>query len=304
MPQLPHNLKKNKTRIEREYFQGFSMVEMLVVIAITIILFAVTGSAFTGIRNSIALNEDVRLLAQDISWAQRSSMTLRREAGEYWMYGIGVDLSQIENGNYTIFKWCSEYPDYDPSQAKLRGELPYFDEKKPILIGNGNLPIDMSGSTITKTSCNALTANTLVPVSGRGVTSLNSIVKSKTEATSSKNPKYILFESVTGRAFMYDASGNLLNYAYISGAVQIDDKQVPAVISLSAGNFTKDIVVNRVSGQVSVVDNYPGDADVAKPIDDGNIVPPVNEEIPKDDSGTTDPIKSDPIILDPVKSLE
>jgi len=312
MPQLPTKYTINKEdsykfnkNIFSNYYPGFSLVEMLVVIAITIILFAVTGSAFTGIRNSIALNEDVRLIAQDISWAQRSSMTLRRESGEYWIHGIGVDLSKLESGEYTIFKWCSAYPEYDPSIAKLSGELPNFDSKSAIGIGNGNLPVISFGSSNASKPCSVTTQNQLVPVSGRGVTNFNNIVKVSTESTSSKTPKYLLFESVTGRAFVYDGQGNLLNYTLNAGNLEIIEKQIPVAISLKAGNFTKDIVVYPVSGQITVMDDYVGDVIGPKPIDDEIITPPggdeSKEEIPKDEPTLPDPIKQDPIILDPVK---
>lgn len=113
---------RTHTVLFRRYFSGFfhredsgySIVEMLVVMAILTVLMSLAWAGFYGMRTSMLVIQNMETLRADIVNAQRSAMLLDRSSGEMWIYGIGVDMSSLDDGSntYTVFKWCSPDPTY------------------------------------------------------------------------------------------------------------------------------------------------------------------------------------------------
>lgn len=200
--------------------QGFTLIEMMIVMAIFMILFAIGLTSFAGMRDAIAVTENFNNFKQDVRWAQKSSVLLKREIGEWWPYGIGIDLqstaemrSQSSNRTYKFFKWCSPFSNFDPNgSVLLNSELPNYNPSVALgallnNVKNGYMPTTMNTGC---TQCGeGACSNTLVELKGRGITQFDS----KVDVKFMSDARYILFESVTGRAFLYNANGELLNYS-------------------------------------------------------------------------------------------
>jgi hypothetical protein len=125
-------------------------------------------------------------------------MLMERNDEEDWIYGLGIDLGGIENssGTYKFFKWCSPYSDFSNTMAK---------EEYP----NGEEGMTLTDrSTTDEYRCiNTGVAeqdNKLVNLLGYGYGALNLKEDIYIEGS---NIRYIVFESVSGRTFMYDSGG-------------------------------------------------------------------------------------------------
>lgn len=84
-------MEKKKTRLH-----AFSLVEMLLVIAIFVIFGAFGAGGFLGFRETMFVKENVEIIKQDILLVQQKSMLLEREPGDNWLYGIGIDFSNLD----------------------------------------------------------------------------------------------------------------------------------------------------------------------------------------------------------------
>jgi len=87
--------------------QGFTLMEMLIVLSIVITLSAVGISGFNSINETFTANENVELVKQDIESARLKAMNMGKESEETWVYGFGIDFrnadsSNGENGNYNV----------------------------------------------------------------------------------------------------------------------------------------------------------------------------------------------------------
>jgi prepilin-type N-terminal cleavage/methylation domain-containing protein len=268
MPQLRKKTVRNITK-----YSGFTMVEMLIVLAIIAILFATMVTSFRGVRDNLTLNDSAFSLAQDIRYAQRSSLFLKRAANERWIYGIGIDFEKIRtDGTYKVFKWCAPYDDYDVSIEQMTSELPGF-VLDPAYAVNSNYFGKINGGIVynstaydTGTYCaKGILAEKLNAVSGYGLTSINSGLKATFVDASgntigntiplatSDYPRFILFESVTGRAFIYSSYGRIWNYSSVGNVVQIANPVQDLRIKLepiSNPGQSRIITIKAVSGTV------------------------------------------------------
>ncbi|MBD3329301.1 prepilin-type N-terminal cleavage/methylation domain-containing protein [Candidatus Dojkabacteria bacterium] len=197
-------------------YRGFTLIEMVVVLVITVILFAAGVVSVGDFRASMDLTNAVSFLEQDIRYAQRSAMFLSREIDEDWIYGIGVDFRDIDNtGEYHLFKWCAPFESFDPENEIMTSALPGFDPEYNLGVSldgvaNGGLP----PGGLREGVCDR-TVSELVKI-GEYQTykvPLTSLSLERHE-NGSFQPSYIVFESMTGRAFVYDANGQLINYDY------------------------------------------------------------------------------------------
>jgi hypothetical protein len=222
---------------------------------LAIILTAITLSSFGSLENTVKMNEYMLTLEQNIQNVQRASMLVERNSGENWIYGIGIDFGHMsDNGSYTVFKWCSPFSDYGDTRTK--SILPNFD---PSILGIGS-PIpgtqDVNGympnrSTIsTDTSCPTNTVNsdlrTLLGYSTSTETPKASISVTK---IGNLTPRFVLFESVSGRTFFYDQNGQLLNYKS-DGTLQSTNPFVITIDPQGPGS-TRVITISNLSGKVS-----------------------------------------------------
>lgn len=249
-------------------YSAFTLMETLLVMIIMVVLMAMGLVYIPQMKGAMAKNTAVSTISQDLRWAQRAAMFLDRDVGEGWIYGIGIDFSNIENtGQYTIFKWCAPFSDYDPNgDVRMRGELPGFDPSYNLGIAisgakNGYLPV--SGGAINAGTCSSATArNELLKVeqlTGESVLQSEALDLSLS-ASGIVMPAYVLFESTTGRAFLYDGAsthkGRIINYTYTTGdsEVQYSANPIPLGVKIARkGQSIGTIVyVTPVSGRVTV----------------------------------------------------
>jgi len=223
-------------------YTAFTLIEMLVVLAILSILGTVTAQSFNGLQSSVKMNEESLNLSQDIQNLQRSAMLLERGSGENWLYGLGIDFSQYsETGEYRMFKWCSQYSGY--GSVKTRGELPDFDNSTPVGINNGYLPAADWRDTC---SSEEPTLNSYLVIWETGSPTLTELGLGPEITT---DVRYILFESVSGRAFFYNSSGELLNY---DSSGNLTASPVDLTIRLTTKATIKSITVKNLSGRILI----------------------------------------------------
>ncbi len=236
-------------------YSAYTLMELLVVLTIFSILGAMSFSAFGNLQNTVKMNEYALTLEQDIRSVQRSAMLLQRDSGEKWLYGLGIDFGAMgDSGEYTVFKWCSPFSDY--GDVLTKSSLPAYTPSKTL------------GSVGTMNELNGyLTVTPIVESCREGVSSSLSILPGYDKSTRTpkssisitmvdgKTPRFVIFESVSGRAFFYDTQGVLLNYG--SDGKLIDDP-LPFVITIvPASNVnTRIITMKNLSGKISIESVY------------------------------------------------
>ncbi len=165
--------------------KGFTIIELIVVIAIFAVILGLSWSAFFGLQTSSFLNQSAENLAADVTYAQRAAILLKRESNDRWIQGIGVDLGGLSladpnSRKYNVIKWCdssSEYSDFNPNRQV-------------------DLPIS---------SCSGVGSAGYAPVAGKMNLAFPS---SSLTFTPENNVQYIVFESITGMPHFYDKNRN------------------------------------------------------------------------------------------------
>lgn len=240
--------------INMKRLPGYTLIEMLIVLTIFLILSAFSFSAFSGLRDTVTLNEDILTLQQEIRWAQRSALFLERGTNERWIYGIGIDFSRFEEEKvYTLFKWCSQYREFGPSRT--RSVLPNFDPQLSLGALNGDFPVS---ATYLNSSCSANDSeNEIVRVSGRidGTVAKDFAVEIpdsvNAQGDSAGSPVYVLFEAVSGRMFLYDSAGSIVNYDSDGDMVSEPVDFLVEITAPSTGR-KKSIQIGNISGKMSL----------------------------------------------------
>ncbi len=216
-------------------------------LSIFIVIGGMTFASFSGLQNTVKMNEYMLSLEQDIRAIQRSSMLLERDPDEYWLYGLGIYFSGTGNngtGEYQMFKWCSGFRSYgDP---KTKSDLPAYDPDE--LTGgplrNAWLPYTDIESIST---CNADTADSLVILSGYDV----SLTPPKAVIDTNNDITYVVFESISGRAFFYNSSGELVNYDSEGNLVDIPVDFQITVSPVGMGK-TRILSIGNLSGKITL----------------------------------------------------
>lgn len=201
-----------------------------------------TFASFNGLQNTVKMNEYMLNLEQDVRTIQREAMLLERVPGEDWIYGLGIDFgATTTSGIYKVFKWCSPFSDY--GDTKTKSNLPAYDPKVNLGSGrNGYLPI---GGVNPSSTCN-----------GEGLATLPGYDRSvgfpKSNVTIGSDIRFIVFESISGRAFFYDSAARLVNYETDGGQV---DNVVNFVLTIDPYGVgkTRQFVVNNLSGKISTL---------------------------------------------------
>jgi hypothetical protein len=272
---------------------AYSLMELLIVLAIFIILASLGTGGLIGFRETMLVKENVERLKQDVELARQKSLLIDREADDTWVYGIGIDFRDIqEKGTYSMFKWCSPYENFgnDVTRSRLLGWHPEYTigadiqnvqgvQEINMSRGGPRVPLPLPG--IPDPNPGAVTDdpvdpppgsydrtnaqyNAYLPIYREATTScvkgVNSIVKLTGEATdrlvgagsfslmSDKNDSLhevsaVVFEAVTGRAFLYNSKGAPVNY---TGLAVFDPSTV------------LDIVIQRKrSSKFDVLSIYP-----------------------------------------------
>jgi len=232
-------------------YAAFTLLEMLLVLSILSVIGTLSMSAFGGLQSSVKISQEAENIAQDIRNLQRSSILLERESDEKWLYGLGIDFSSYEStGEYRIFKWCSQFDEYGANET--RSDIPGYDDGSSLDHGNGYLPTtELSWKEECKAGDNATESCLVEYKSGNLYSTDDSLDPTlKTDPASETDITYILFEAVSGRAFFYDSSGELINYNTSNG--EMDSSPVNFVIQLSTRYTIKTITVKNLSGKISI----------------------------------------------------
>ncbi len=242
----------------RGKYEGYTLIEMLVVMAIFVIFVAMSFSSFSGLQNTIKMNEYSLTLEQNITNVQRASMLLEKKADDNWLYGLGIDLTKLNlEGHYDTFKWCSPFTDYGDVTTKsyIPSFNPALDLESSLNFGkNGYIPIPTEASYAEGT-CKNSTLSSIVSLVGYKT----SLTPPKGKITTNSNPfnnrplKYLVFESVSGRAFFYDETGRVVNYDAKGRPVTGQPINLVITIDPDTNIPIKEIVVENLSGRISTI---------------------------------------------------
>ncbi|MBI2356512.1 prepilin-type N-terminal cleavage/methylation domain-containing protein [Candidatus Dojkabacteria bacterium] len=238
-------------------YKAFTLLEMLVVLVIFIVLSALSMAGFNGFRDTISLNQDIDRMKQDIRGAQRAALFLERKNDERWLYGIGIDFTQLDNdGSYRLFKWCAQFDNYGDIRSKQN--VPNFDPNFNLSQLNSNL--GLSPLPYSSQNCEqGIAVSEIVRLNNN----IDFSIGSNFQATLPEDnrvtghfagvPAYLLFEAVSGKAFFYDINGYLVNY---SSTGELVSSPINFVIEVRAPNTSrlKTITIFNISGKVKVED--------------------------------------------------
>ncbi|KKR06221.1 MAG: hypothetical protein UT34_C0001G0261 [candidate division WS6 bacterium GW2011_GWF2_39_15] len=233
---------------KKPLYKAYTMLELLVVLLIFIILSTMAMSAFSGFRDTVTLNEDIDRLKQNVRTAQRASLFLERDQDERWIYGIGLDFSQVENdGTYRIFKWCAPFNDYGDTLSKQA--IPNYDPAFAVSPTNGNL-----GSYTSESKCRlGVAISELIKTEAFDERISSNFNISLTDLGIAGTPSYVLFESVSGKTFFYNLQGNIINYSGQAEMSSSPDNFVLEITSPNTGRI-KTVTIFNISGKMKVED--------------------------------------------------
>ena len=222
--------------------QGFTLMEMLIVLSIVIILSAVGISGFNSINETFTANENVELVMQDIQSAKLKAMNMDKNEESTWIYGFGIDFRNADssndgkNENYRMYKWCSPVKNfgdtlalsgipYDLTRAKLPNLYSGFDVNGDIsnvnLCGtfnqykNGSIPALCGSENDGYVDGCSENSTNLSLIKGENLSLLNRFDGQVVllDLNEEKNPpSFVFFESLTGKAIIYARDGQVLNY--------------------------------------------------------------------------------------------
>lgn len=261
-----------------KYYKGFSLVEMLLVMGIFIILSVIGFNGFLSIRESFIARENVELIIQDIESTKLKAMNMEGGKDATWIYGFGIDFTQAhllnQTGDYQFFKWCSPVTDYG-SSFSISGETFYPTEnalpnyfKTPL--GYRNVVHDdlhecyttdlVLDGTIPSCYMEECEPNRIQLVETSEISTLIDREEDQMELLNipggSEFPAYLFFESLTGRAIIYNDLGFALGYEYIGAPINDvvfnRDEMIPLDIVLHRKRSEKFdlITVYPISGEV------------------------------------------------------
>lgn len=245
--------------MKRKRCSAFTLIEMLVVMSILVVLGSLSFATYQDMQTTIRLNEYTSVMEENIRRVQREAMLLKREPGEGWIYGLGIDFSEIGGtegyGEYKVFKWCADSNEYGP--PKTTSFLPGYDPSGSYIDDNGPLPIGYSVYSLCrdKNEKARLSGYDIGIIPPKGKIGLKTIEDARTSDRPSDRPSisYILFESVTGRAFFYDEKGWIVaNWNNNKPNFDGDIEPFTITIKPDGSSKVKKISVEAFSGKISV----------------------------------------------------
>lgn len=268
-----------------KYFKGFTLIEVLLVMGIFIILTVVGLNGFLSIRETFIARENVELIIQDIESTKLKAMNMESGKDATWVYGFGLDFTDAnelsDRGDYKFFKWCSPIEEYGETfiyggniYAPTKNVLPnYFSEAYAKPFNNPadpfiNFPVcnELHNYINGRIAiCTPLLSDCAVGTTGIAKTNEVSTLLDRGEnqlevlgnnnvAGPTSYPNYIFFESLTGRAIIYNQDGNPQSYDFdsIGKVAFINNKFVPL-----------DIVLHRKrSNKFDLITVYPNSGEV------------------------------------------
>lgn len=248
---------------KRKMFPSYTLLEMLLVMAIFIVLGALGVGGYIGTKETITARENVQRIIQDIQSAKSKAMLLEKGSDENWIYGIGIDFrdtdENTETGNYKFFKWCSAFPNFGDEMTK--SELLSYREGE-------NVGFPISSETRNWQSCFAQYLNGVLPLcyTNACVSDFPSLVAIKGDDLSlldkevgkmivldvdddNKFAAFLVFEAITGRAFLYNRYG--WSYSYnLSGEYNNNYNVLDIVLPRKYSSKFDLITIYPLSGTV------------------------------------------------------
>ncbi|MFA5623229.1 MAG: type II secretion system protein [Candidatus Dojkabacteria bacterium] len=234
-------------------YSGYTLAEVLVVLMVIIILGALGASAFGGLRDSVLGKQNIEDIKQDLQLVQQKAMLLEKKSDEGWIYGIGIDFTEIDQGKYTFFKWCSPFSAY--GHKLTRSEILAYDDDKNIGYNelnyghNASLPVN---DIVSGGLCNRGGGPSYItPLSGLEEGKLNAGFNIALKSDAS----YVVFESVTGRVFLYKEADDLnpygLPFNYNEDGEYLDNGPLIIEIHRNQGKIVDEIKIFPLSGAVT-----------------------------------------------------
>lgn len=214
---------------------------MLLVMSILVILGGLSFAAYQEMQVTIRLNEYANVLEENIRRVQREAMLLRRYPGENWIYGLGIDFTKTDKsetwGHYEVFKWCAGDSEYGAPRSTT--PIPGYGQGSSYAQDNGVLPV-----SVTEGRVRCITPGEeerlIVPGYEVGLVPPQGVIEFSVGSSLLREDeefeiRYLLFESVTGRAFFYGRDGGLIGYRQEG----FDD---PVVIDTGVPSFKINII--------------------------------------------------------------
>lgn len=269
--------------------KAYTLMEMLIVMSIMIIVLSLGVYSYIAYIETTKYNQDVANLQSDITAMQRASMLFKKDADDGWVYGVGIDFQGVIDGvgTYKFFKWCSGFEEY--GDIRTTGKYPNYN---PDSDSSWGLPTTTPDPTpYQSTSCGDFIHpadypnGAIVSLSGYGTGRFNL----EEDVFVVNGAQYLLFESVTGRVFIFDSDGQLVH----GNLGIVFDKRVGTSNMLSVYNLTGR---TEVIG-VNIVDALP-----EAPPDQENDLPDAPPEVPPDQENDLPdeerPFEPIPVIID------
>lgn len=228
-----------------ERYKGVTLLELLIVMAVMFVLSLISVISYRSLVDSFSINEVSLTIAQDIRTTQRAAMLLDRGGDERWLHGIGIDFRDIEEREYHIFKWCSEFDYYDQTKPTLTGEVPNlpFGQDPDFAY----LDYDVEVNSCSRDEEVDEKENAYYVIETKNFSTYDNL-----DFWPESNVSFILFESVSGKAFFYDEDGFLLNYGISAGELFLLDPVELFNLRLepmrAPGLSSRNITVVPVSG--------------------------------------------------------
>ncbi len=239
-------------------YTAFTLIEMLIVISVLIILGSLSLASYQKMQVVMRTNEYINSLEQDIRRIQRDAMLLDRKQGENWLFGIGIDFTKMNedggSGAYRVFKWCSPFSEY--GNSRTTGSVPGYTRYEP---NKRNLPNAEGNGD----ACYSLEERRLyIPRKYLDLKPPRSVISITTKSRTSTEIKgeelgYVLFESVTGKAFFYNLDGELINYMPIGDDIPLADEIYDLVITIKPlrGGVVRSLTIQHMSGMMEISTN-------------------------------------------------
>ncbi len=235
------------------YYLGYTLAEMLVVLMVIVILGALGISSFGGLRDTVLVKQNIEDVKQDLQLIQQKAMLLERRETEGWIYGIGIDFREIESGKYTFIKWCSPFSSY--GDIRTRSEIIGFNPEKTIgeldfvsgVDNKLNATLPLGENFDTTGFCDGERKQSYV-------TKMFGLENGKMnmgfDISLTSEVSFVIFEAVTGRAFLYDNNGIPVNYD-TKGTFLSDENTLGIIIFRNRGEMADLIEISSLSGGVS-----------------------------------------------------
>lgn len=228
-------------------YLGYTLAEILVVLMIVIILGGLGAYSFSGLRDTVLVKQNIEEIKQDLQLVQQKAMLLEKKSDEYWIYGVGIDFGGIKDGKYTYFKWCSPFAAFGPSRTRSQ-IVGYSSEDgdigAPLGDGTFNGVLPVTNMHLNESVCDSTLLNSMVSFPGMEEGKINAGF----EMGLINGARYVLFESVTGRVFLYNESGWPINYE--EDGTYIPDYVLGLAIVRNRGQAADLIEISSLSGAV------------------------------------------------------